>query len=244
MKNQYKNISNDFKNVRQKPVTEYLEVPSVIQAVGPINGKSVIDLACGEGFFTRIWKKLRAERVYGLDLSPEMIDLAEQQERHNRIGIKYLVADASVQQKIGRFDIATAIFLFNYANNVETLLNMMKNVFVNLENGGRLIAVVPNPDFINGRKDTLPYGYFVEEISSDPSSINVKMTFTDDKSFSIEFTQWSRMIYENTLAEAGFGDISWSHFSVADEGMHKLGWEFWRSTIENPKSIILTAVKK
>lgn len=244
MKNQYENISDEFQKARQMPITEYLEVPSVIQALGQINGKSVIDFACGEGFFTRIWSKLGAEKVVGLDLSPEMIGLAVQQEQVNQFGIRYIVSDASVQQSIGRFDVATAIFLFNYASDIETLSKMMKNVLFNLENGGRLIAVVPNPDFINGRKNTHPYGYFIEELSSDPSSMKVKMTFTGDRPFSIEFTQWSRGIYEQTLTESGFGDISWVHFSVSDEGMLKLGSEYWRSTIENPKSIILMAVKK
>lgn len=244
MKNQYANISNEFQEARQTPVSDYLEVPSVIKAAGSVVGKSVVDYACGEGFFTRKWKQLGAEKVLGLDLSPEMIDLANEQERSNPIGIKYLIADASLEQKIGRFDIATAIFLFNYASDVETLFKMMENVFINLENGGRLIAVVPNPYFINGRNDTLPYGYYVEEISSDQSRINVKMTFSGEKPFSIEFTQWSKATYENKLREAGFGDISWVHFSVSDKGIHKLGSDFWRSTIENPKSIILLAVKK
>jgi SAM-dependent methyltransferase len=244
MKNQYETISNEFQQARQMPVTRFLEVPSVIQAVNPIKGKSVIDLACGEGFYTRIWKRLGADRVFGLDLAPEMIALAEQQEKAFPLGIRYIVSDASKRYKIGRFDIATAIFLFNYASDVETLFMMIENVFINLENGGRLIAVVPNPNFVNDRKDTLPYGYFVEEISREPSSMRVEMTFTGDKPFSIEFTQWAKAIYEKTLSETGFGDISWSHFKVSDEGMKNLGSEFWRSTLENPKSIILTAVKR
>lgn len=244
MKNQYGDISNEFQKARQMPVTEYLELPSVISAVGPITGRSIIDLACGEGFFTRIWKKSGAEKVIGLDLSPEMIGLAVQKEKAWPLGIEYVVADASVKQKIGCFDIATAIFLFNYADDIETLFRMIENVFINLENEGRLIAVIPNPDFINDRKDTLSYGYFIEEIFRDPLSIRVKMTFTEEKPFSIEFTQWSREIYEKTLKAVGFGDISWINFSVSDEGLRKFGPEYWRSTIENPKSIILSAVKK
>lgn len=244
MKNQYVNISEDFQKARQMPITEFLEVPSVITALGPINGRSVIDFACGEGFFTRIWTKLGAEKVVGIDLSPEMISLATQQEQKNPLGIGYIVSDASIKQRIGRFDIATAIFLFNYANDIEALSRMMENVFINLENGGRLIAVVPNPDFINGQKNTLTYGYFIEKLSSDPSSIKVKMTFTGDKPFSIEFTQWSREVYEKTLTETGFADTSWVPFSVSDEGIRKLGSEYWRATLENPKSIILTATKK
>ena len=39
------------------------------------------------------------------------------------------------------------------------------------------------------------------------------------KPFSIKFTQWSKIIYENKLTEAGFSDVGWDHFSLSDEGI-------------------------
>lgn len=243
MRNQYEDISGQYQDARKTPSTEYLEAPSLVRAVGPLTGKSVIDFACGEGFFTRAWKELGAESVTGVDLSPEMIKLALHQEAAKPLGINYLVADASVKRKIGQFDIATAVFLFNYASDVESLSLMMENVCDNLVYGGRLVAVVPNPDFVNGRLDTLQYGYFLEESARDGSGAKVKMTFTGEKAFSIEFTQWGRAVYETALRERGFTDIQWTFFTVSEEGMRLLGSEFWRATLENPKSIILSAVK-
>lgn len=244
MKDQYVNIGEQFKEARRMmPITEFLEAPSVIRAVGPLEGRTVIDFACGDGFFTRIWKRLGAQSVVGVDLSPEMIELARRQEESEPLGIVYRVADAAKKQVIGCFDLATAIFLFNYANDAETLSSMISNVAGALAPGGRLVAVVPNPDFVNGRKDTLPYGYFIEEIASAPSNVRVKMTFTGETPFVIEFTQWTKGVYEKALADAGFGDIRWTGFSVSDAGVSKFGKEFWRNTLENPKSVILSATK-
>jgi toxoflavin synthase len=41
---------------------------------------SVLDLACGEGFYTRLLRQTGAGRVVGVDLSAGMIALARQEE--------------------------------------------------------------------------------------------------------------------------------------------------------------------
>lgn len=243
MENQYKDISTDYQEARQTPVSDYLEVPSVIKAVGSVVGKSVVDYACGDGFFARAWKRLGAEEVIGIDLSPEMIGLARQKEEANPLGITYYIDDASILKKIGNFDLATAIFFFNYADDAETLSKMIENVGANLKSGGRLVAVVPNPSFITDRRDTLPYGYLVEEIYSDPSRVKVKMTFTGEKVFSVQFTQWQKHIYEELMPKFGFGNIEWTEYTVSDEGIKSLGEDFWQTTLDNPKSVILSASK-
>jgi SAM-dependent methyltransferase len=243
MKNQYAKISNEFQEARQMPVSDYLEVPSVIKATGSVIGKSVIDYACGDGFFARTWKRLGAEDVFGVDLSPEMIELARKKEENDPLGISYFVDDASVKKLIGSFDLATAIFLFNYADNTDTLFKMIDNVSANLKTGGRLVAVVPNPSFITDRRDTIPYGYLVEQTYSDPSKIKVRMTFIGEKTFSVEFTQWQKHIYEDMLPKVGLNNVKWTEYTVSDEGIRLLGKDFWQTTLDNPKSIILSAVK-
>ncbi len=72
---------------------------------------------------------------------------------------------------LGAFDVATAAFLFNYAEDEQTLARMFRSVAANVIPDGRLVAVVPNPDFINGRDDTLPYGFFLEEIGKGPGAL-------------------------------------------------------------------------
>jgi ubiquinone/menaquinone biosynthesis C-methylase UbiE len=45
--------------------------------LGDISGKDVLDLACGEGFFTRLIKQKTTGKVYGVDISENMISLAK-----------------------------------------------------------------------------------------------------------------------------------------------------------------------
>ncbi len=147
------------------------------------------------------------------------------------------------KRKFGTFDVATAVFLVNYADDIAALESMVSIVSDNLGPDGRLVAVVPNPDFINGRKDTLPYGYFIEELQREDSGARFRMYFYGASEFSIECMQWDRATYESALTRNGFSRIEWIPFEVTREGLLALGHEFWRAALANPKSIILSAVK-
>ena len=243
MKDQYRRISEFYRDARQAPATTFLEAPSFVGAIGDVENKRIIDFACGEGYYTRLLKKRGAASVLGVDLSPQMIDLARDQERQEPLGVDYETGDASCMGSLGSFDIATAVFLFNYAETIGILNAMLDTVASNLKRDGQLVSVVPNPEFVNGRRDTLQYGYFLEEIGRSSSCVRSRMTFTGEAPFSIEFMQWDRQTYEAGLARAGFRDMCWTPFTVTEEGVQKLGADFWKATLENPKSIILSARK-
>lgn len=243
MKDQYLTISRQYSHARQDDVTNFLETPSVQSALGDIFGASAIDYACGTGHYSRLLKKLGAKHVLGVDLSPAMVAVARQEESENPLGIVYEVSDAATMAIFGSFDVATAVFLFNYAEDEQTLARMFSAVTANLAEDGRLIAVVPNPDFINGRDDTLPYGFFLEEIGKGPERRRVRMSFVGDEKFSIEFTQWSRRAYEDALERAGFAGAQWTPFAVSPDGIERYGQEFWKPILGNPKSIVLSARK-
>ncbi len=243
MKDQYRTISQQYLHARKDDVTNFLETPSVQSALGDVSGARAIDYACGTGHFSRLLKKLGATYVLGVDLSPAMIAAAREAESENPLGIVYEVSDAATMAIFGAFDVATAVFLFNYAKDQQTLARMFDSVAANVIPGGRLVAVVPNPDFINGRNDLLPYGYVLEEIGKGAENLRVRMSFVGDD-FEIEFTQWSRRAYEDALERAGFADARWTPFAVSDEGIERFGQAFWNAILANPKSIVLSARKR
>ena len=41
--------------------------------LGPLDGKRVLDLACGFGIYTQLLKQHGAAQVIGVDISPEML---------------------------------------------------------------------------------------------------------------------------------------------------------------------------
>src|SRR5436305_14708329 len=76
-------------------------------------GRSVVDLACGEGIYARKLMQAGAARVVGVDISPEMIALAEQAEAAEVLGGRYVAADVGMVEVDQPFDIALCAYLFN-----------------------------------------------------------------------------------------------------------------------------------
>ena len=75
--NQYDAIAAAYQDSKQLPFRKYIEAHSLFEILGDIRGATVLDLACGDGFYTRKIKQAGALEVTGVDLSAEMIKLAE-----------------------------------------------------------------------------------------------------------------------------------------------------------------------
>jgi len=71
-----------------------LDGPTAFGLIGEVKGSRILDLACGEGNNTRILARKGAEAV-GVDYSEKMIELVKQEEKKDRLGIAYFVADAA-----------------------------------------------------------------------------------------------------------------------------------------------------
>src|SRR3954464_14392642 len=89
----YDVIAARYRRAKQQPWRSAIESFTLMDLVGDLAGKAVVDLACGEGFYTRRLRGQGAARVVGVDLSHEMIALARAEEAAHPSGIDYLVQD-------------------------------------------------------------------------------------------------------------------------------------------------------
>jgi ubiquinone/menaquinone biosynthesis C-methylase UbiE len=78
---QYDQIGNKYDEYARTATLKRTESYTVLRMVGPLEGRRVLDLACGVGFYTRLLKQHGAAEVLGVDISPEMVHLAQQQEQ-------------------------------------------------------------------------------------------------------------------------------------------------------------------
>ena len=92
---QYDHIGSKYDEYARTATLKRAESYAFFRMVGPLDGKSVLDLACGFGFYTRLFKQRGATLVMGVDISPEMIRLAHHQEQAEPLGITYQVAAAA-----------------------------------------------------------------------------------------------------------------------------------------------------
>jgi 2-polyprenyl-3-methyl-5-hydroxy-6-metoxy-1,4-benzoquinol methylase len=141
----YDKIAKQYKASKRLPFREYVEWYSYNKLLGDISQKSVLDLACGEGFYTRRIKRKGAGTVVGVDISEEMIRLAKQQEQNHPLGVDYILGDVMALGRIGKFDLVVASYLLNYAQTKEHLLKMFQTIAANLKSGGRFVRNMDSP---------------------------------------------------------------------------------------------------
>ena len=91
MSTDYNLIAEQYKQCKEHPWRSRIETYSIMKHLGNLEGKKVLDVACGEGFYARKLRHWGAGEVVGIDLSEAMIRLALDQEERHPLGITYRV---------------------------------------------------------------------------------------------------------------------------------------------------------
>lgn len=116
-------------------------LPNLLRLLGIKKGERVLDLACGQGFFTREIAILGAKAV-GADIAPELIAKA----RTYAPGGEFYVAPASKLSfaRNGEFD---AVVSVHALQNMEDIFSVFTEVNRILKPGGRFLIVINHPAF-------------------------------------------------------------------------------------------------
>lgn len=239
MKAQYDDFAEQVPLAERLIFRPYVEQYSFFLILGSVAGKSVLDLACGDGFYSRQLAVKGAARVIGVDISSELIKHAKELESEQHFGIDYLVGDAAELPVLGEFDLVVAAYLFHYAESRSQLASMCKHVYENLKSGGRLVTIVVGPIYdINGPNSTK---YGITMIFPEPFSEGSKMDaeVLVDPPFTLHAYHWSKETYEEVLQEAGFRNVKWHRPVCSPEGIARYGEGFWNDYLTNPHAVIL-----
>ncbi len=240
----YDEIADGYVKSKIIPAKLYSEEHTFFIALGDAKDLSVLDLACGDGFYTRAIKNLGARAVTGVDGSEVMIELAQQAEKSQRLGINYLVGDILKTDIAGEFDIVTAVYLLPHARTKTELQAMCEAILRNLKPDGRFIAVTIDPNISLRRQPALEkYGFHIRAetpLLADGMPLTVTL-LTPDELIYIKDYYWTKQTYERHLSIAGFNNIAWRPMQVSNEGLARLGNEYWQEFLDNPGIIVLEA---
>ncbi len=140
--------------------------PNLSRWLNDLKDKKVIDVGCGQGFFSRLLAE-KGAMVTGVDSANLLIQIAKKEGKHinpapfrgasnirttnlqdirERCGIKYVKADAQNLSfaKAGEFDMALCVLSLQNMENLKAVLGEISRV---LKPGGKLIAVLNHPAF-------------------------------------------------------------------------------------------------
>ncbi|MDS3860423.1 class I SAM-dependent methyltransferase [Thermosynechococcaceae cyanobacterium BACA0444] len=241
---EYDTIANLFQASRNLPFRWHSEAYTYLNLIGNVTGLKILDLACGEGVYSRYFKQQGAAQVVGVDISPEMIALARAAEIQNPFGVEYLVADVTELGKIGEFDLVVSSYLVNHAPDRPTLLKMLQAIARNLHPQGRTINITNNlgqaPETFN---ICAPYGFTktAQLPLTEGTPLEVGFILPDGTEFKVIDFYLSPRTYEQTFLQAGFAPIDWIDPEVSPEGIQEWGESYWQDWLTHkPITIIST----
>ncbi|MEU5918417.1 class I SAM-dependent methyltransferase [Streptomyces sp. NPDC047141] len=232
----YDEIGEAFEGFKSLPLTRYGEVPSFLNLVGDVRGRTVLDLASGTGFYSRELKRRGAADVLGVDISTEMVAASLAFEESEPLGVRYEVGDLAALRPLGeRFDLALGVQALNYAPDIATMEAMCRNVRRNLKPGAEFFLLVQKPDYRFDGPSLAKYGFLCEatgeEIETGP---RVRITALLEPPISFVGACPRREVYEASLRAAGFEDLTWVPLEISEAGVREFGAEFWADCLANP----------
>jgi ubiquinone/menaquinone biosynthesis C-methylase UbiE len=245
MTTNYDPIAEQYKRSKQQPWRIFIECFTLMELVGDPSGLAVLDVACGEGFYTRMIRQRGASRVRGVDLSHGMIELAAREESRHRLGIEYVVGDARELPETDPFDVVVAAYLLNYARNRDELASMCRGIARSLKPGGRFVTVNSSPSLAF---PTAPcyrqYGFETSVRGDWHEGAPVTWTFhLGDESFEIENYHLNVAVHEEAFQRAGFREVRWHAPRLSPDGLNDHDRSFWSNFLDHPPITCIECVK-
>ncbi|EPE35076.1 S-adenosyl-L-methionine-dependent methyltransferase [Glarea lozoyensis ATCC 20868] len=135
---------NDYSNLP----SGRLESQLIRIALGDCANLKILDLGGGTGLHARQAIELGADCVDVVDISHEMLQMGRNVEAslNRRDLIRFYEADVSksithLPLRSGGYDVVMANWIFSFAENVDVLEGMFRNIVAYLKPGGRFIGV-------------------------------------------------------------------------------------------------------
>ena len=239
-------VAEQYRKAKDQPWRLRVETYSFLKLIGDLRGKTVVDVACGEGHFTRRLGQGGAVRVVGVDVSQRMIELACDQEAKEPLGIEYRVEDAGAIAPQPEFDLVVAAWLLGYAKDRTELAQMCRGLASRVRPGGRFVTVATNPDVYSARPvpDYNKYGFELKLADRVYEGAPIRFTIhLDDSDLNIENYYLPVSAYESAFQEAGFREFQVHALELGPDPRAGNDGHYWAEFLRNPIAILIDCVK-
>ncbi len=168
------NFFNNYIDLRNAAnnYNDLIEQPIVLELLGDVTDRSVVDIGCGYGAMTAKIAAAGARRVLGIDVSEKMIEKGRRENSHPRITYRVLSAEAlnTVEET---FDMAVSCLAIHY---IEDFAGLFAAVAGRLNAHGVFVFSMEHPMYtanLTGQQwitdpDTgVPTGYVVDHYGEE-----------------------------------------------------------------------------
>ena len=247
MTTNYNQIANQYKKIKEHPWRIRCELFSIMNLIGDLSDKSVIDVACGEGWLTRELSKAGASQVVGIDISEEMIELARWQEAREPLGIDYRIQDAREVGLQQDFDLCVSNWLLVYAHDREELGVMCHGLASRIKPKGRFVTLLTNPALYTWQSqppDYRKYGFEAQLPESAYEGAPLLLTaYIEGELIEVENYYLPIEAHESALRDAGFRDVAFHNMTLAPDPNAGNEGDYWDHFLKYPFFVMIDGIK-
>ena len=219
----------------------------MLEMLGDVRGKYILDLGSGNGYLCRKLAKTGAITT-GVELSDRFVQIAEAREAKEKLGIEYHHSSSAQMDFLpdSYFDKAVANYVLMDVLDYEAAV---QEVFRVLRPGGRFVAVISHPCFSSG-----PAGWV--RPAPDSPRLEDRFAYRVDNYFhrGPYYGQWGvfdplpsfhRPLrdYWHAFIKAGFGIDAFEEPSITERGRRELPLSRIEYSLRIPYSCIFRIVK-
>jgi len=129
--------------IDHKPHNAYYDRPNTLSLLNELDGKNILDAACGPGKYAEILLA-KGAHVTGFDISPKMVSLAKERNKDNGRFFIHDLAQPLTMFADGAYDFILCALALHY---VEDWDNTIKEFHRVLKPRGQLIISIEHPFF-------------------------------------------------------------------------------------------------
>ncbi|CAH0053549.1 unnamed protein product [Clonostachys solani] len=225
-----------------------LESQLIKNAIGDASGFVVLDLGGGTGVHARGALDAGARRVDLVDITPQMLQVAEEIEQALGHSGRIRVFEGDVSSALSHlplepaYDIVMANWVFDHAESLEILERMWQNVEKYLKPGGKFVGIRAadlGPD-----SQTEKYGVTYNNFKPILGGIAYTFMLHGDCPRAFEATSMEASYSGSTVMHEkhGLTDVRIIPFDSTEIVQHQA--EFWKTFLDKPPFVVVTAVKK
>lgn len=198
----YDTMLADTESYQQKVI-----LPNLLRLLDIKKGMLMIDIACGQGFFTNAFAQNGA-RVTGTDIAPELIAIAQKNSTKKEAG--FIVSPADTLS-FAPNDSVDAITIILAIQNIHPIHTVFRECFRVLRKGGTLNIVMNHPafripkssDWQFDAKANTQYRRVARYLSESRAEINMHPGDAKNAAKTVSFHRPLQSYFKN-LSNAGF----------------------------------------
>ncbi|MDB6024392.1 MAG: methyltransferase [Verrucomicrobiales bacterium] len=238
MLNDFEKLADVYSRSHSLPDKLYSYVPTLLKVVEP-SGKTILDLGCGDGFYTVRYAETGAKISIGLDNAKAQ--LARAITINQRPDVRYIFADVFTDT-MPPADVIAAPFLLNYASTQGELQQLIDNMGRSLISGGKVVGIVDMPIRGSAARKYGTETTVLRQPLGDGSELRIDL-FDSAHIISIRAFFFTQETIQHAFEQLGFSALTWHNPIVSPIGYELFGAEYWAQYLSNPAVAYFSAEK-